>query len=501
MATVLFRRGIGCARARFNPDLRFTAFTVALSGWISDPDGCAGRTKSVAGDPRLTRPSSGRPLRVAVVGAGISGLSAAWLLSQTCDVTLYEAQDRLGGHSDTFDWDGAPVDCGFIVYNERTYPNLTALFARLGVATRKSDMSFSVSIDRGRLEYSGGGPRGLIAQPSNLVRARYWSMLKDLVRFFRAARRDVGRAGLGTLDEYLDAGGYGRAFRDDYLYPMAAAIWSTPALDVGAYPAENFIRFNLNHGLLELFEKNRPIWRTVEGGSRAYVARLAQEIRGAAICGRPVRSVRRTADGLVVTDESGAGARFDRVVMATHADQSLRLIEQPTRDEKDLLGAFRYVTNEAVLHTDLAAMPRRRAAWSSWNYMAERSDEGRRLSVTYWMNRLQGIQDRAPVFVSLNPIAGIAPSKILRSVSYEHPLFNAQTLAAQQNLWSLQGVGGLWHCGAWFGYGFHEDGLQSGLAVAEEIGGVQRPWSTPDMNDRLPADRRRRADAVPALVA
>lgn len=199
----------------------------------------------------MTHPSSARPLRVAVIGGGISGLSSAWLLSQTCDVTLYEAEERLGGHSDTFDWDGAPVDCGFIVYNERTYPNLTALFSHLGVPTRASEMSFAVSIDGGRLEYSGSGLRGMIAQTSNVLRPRYWTMLKDILRFFREARHDIGRDDLGTLEAYLDARNYSRAFRDDYLYPMAAAIWSTPAMQVGDYPAENFIRFNLNHGLLE----------------------------------------------------------------------------------------------------------------------------------------------------------------------------------------------------------------------------------------------------------
>ncbi len=449
----------------------------------------------------MTHPSSGRPLRAAVIGSGISGLSAAWLLSRTCDVTLYEADNRLGGHSDTFDWDGTPVDCGFIVYNERTYPNLTALFSHFGVPTRASEMSFAVSIDKGRLEYSGSGLRGMVAQSSNVLRPRYWTMLKDIFRFFREARDDIGRDDLGSLDEYLDARNYSRPFRDDYLYPMAAAIWSTPAMQVGAYPAENFIRFNLNHGLLETLDRNRPVWRTVEGGARAYVRKFAETLGASAHVGRAVRSVRRIEGAVEVTDESGETRRYDRVVMAAHADQSLKMLEQPTSDERELLGVFRPAPNEAVLHTDRRAMPRRRAAWSSWNYMAERAEEGRRLSVTYWMNRLQHIPDRPPVFVSLNPICEIDEARVLRRVSYEHPLFSQETFAAQKRLWSLQGVGGIWYCGAWFGHGFHEDGLQAGLAVAEEIGGAARPWTVAGMNDRLPRDRRHAGGAIPVLAS
>lgn len=448
----------------------------------------------------MTNFGTSRPLKVGIVGAGVSGLGAAWLLSQTCDVTLYESEQRLGGHSDTFDWDGAPVDCGFIVYNERTYPNLTALFAHLGVESYPTDMSFAVSLDNGRLEYSGSGLRGMVAQASNVLRPRYWSMLKDIVRFFREARRDVGRPDLGTLDAYLDRRGYGRAFRDDYLYPMAAAVWSTPAMQVAEYPAEAFIRFNLNHGLLELFERDRPVWRTVRGGSRAYVASMAAALGGAALTGRAARSVRRASEGVYITDATGETRRFDRVVLAAHADQSLRLLSDPTADERALLGAFAYASNEAVLHTDQRLMPRRRAAWSSWNYMAERSADGRRLSVTYWINNLQSIPDRPPAFLSLNPFAAIAEDKVLRRTRYEHPMFTQATRAAQERLWSLQGVGDIWFCGAYFGFGFHEDGLQSGLAVAEEIGGVGRPWRVAGENDRLHLDAQRRAATVAAFA-
>jgi uncharacterized protein len=446
----------------------------------------------------LSEQLSGRPLRVGIIGSGVSGLSAAWLLGATCDVTLYEVEGRLGGHSDTFDWDGSPVDCGFIVYNERTYPNLTALFAHLGIPTQASDMSFAVSIDDGRLEYSGSGLRGLIAQKANVLRPRYWSMLKDIMRFFREARKDVGRDDLGALDEYLDARNYGRAFREDYLYPMAAAIWSTPAMNVGAYPAEAFIRFNLNHGLMELMD--RPIWRTVKGGSRVYVKALADTLGAGALAGRGAVSVRRTDSGVLVTDTAGETQRFDRIVIATHADQALRLLETPTDDERELLGAFKYTVNDAVLHTDVNAMPRRKAAWASWNYMAERAQEGRRLSVSYWMNNLQHIPGRPPVFLSLNPFMDIDPDKVLRRLRCEHPMFTGDTLAAQKQLWSLQGVGDVWYCGAYFGFGFHEDGLQAGLAVAEEIGGVRRPWNVAGDSDRLHIDGARRAATIAAFA-
>jgi len=418
--------------------------------------------------------------RVAVVGSGISGLSAAWLLSRSCEVTLYEAESRLGGHSDTFDWDGQGVDCGFIVYNERTYPNLTALFAHLKLETHPSEMSFAVSLDQGEFEYSGGNLRGLVAQVENVLKPRYWSMLKDILRFFREAPKDLDKGDLGALGSYLDTRRYGRAFRDLYLSPMAAAIWSTPAADVADFPAANFIRFNVNHGLLDL--TNRPIWRTVAGGSRTYVARLAAEIgavRGAA------RAVRRTPTGVEVADASGETRLYDDVVIAAHADDALGLLEAPTEPERALLGRFRYLDNHAVLHRDARAMPKRRAAWSSWNYLSQGQGDARRLSVSYWMNRLQPLPGRADVFLTLNPTLDIPETAVLRRVTYRHPLFDTDAFAAQRELKTLQGVGGVWFCGAYFGYGFHEDGLQSGLAVAEAIGGLKRPWQVAGQNDRL----------------
>ncbi|WP_438274170.1 NAD(P)/FAD-dependent oxidoreductase [Nitrobacter sp.] len=426
--------------------------------------------------------SPARSLDIAVVGSGISGLSAAWLLSKQHRVVLYEADDRLGGHSHTVDAAGVAVDTGFIVFNETAYPNLTALFQHIGVATKRSDMSFAVSLDDGRLEYSGTNFLGLFAQGRNAISPRFWRMLRDLVRFYREAPRNVAALGVMTLDEYLDAAGYGESFRDDHLYPMAAAIWSTPAARIGSYPAASFIRFCETHGLLKL--SGRPVWRTVAGGSRSYVRRLADAI-SEIVCSHPIRQVVRTADGAEIIGHDGLRRRFDQVVIATHADQALQMLADPSGDELRLLGAFDYIANEAILHTDARLMPRRRRVWSSWNYVTKGDDNARKLAVTYWMNRLQDIESARPLFVTLNPHREIAPDSVLRRMRYSHPLFDIHAMQAQQQLWSLQGRRNTWFCGAYFGAGFHEDGLQAGLAVAEALGGVRRPWTVPDESGRI----------------
>ncbi|MCE7901188.1 MAG: FAD-dependent oxidoreductase [Gammaproteobacteria bacterium PRO9] len=428
------------------------------------------------------RQASDRSLDIAVVGSGISGLSAAWLLSKRHRVVLYESDSRLGGHSNTVDISGLPVDTGFIVFNESTYPNLTALFDHVGVATKRSDMSFAVSLDDGKLEYSGTGLLGLFAQSRNAISPRFWRMLIDLVRFYREAPRNVAALGLITLDEYLDTAGYGESFRHDHLYPMAAAIWSTPAAKIGAYPAASFIQFCENHGLLKL--SGRPAWRTVVGGSRSYVRLLADGVTEL-VSNYAVKSVRRTDNGVTILGNDGHGRRFDRVVIATHADQALELLANPDDEESRLLGAFKYVDNDTVLHSDGSLMPQRRRVWSSWNYMTRVDDDCRKLAVTYWMNRLQGFDSDRPLFVTLNPHREICPGLVLRRMSYSHPQYDARALKAQDQLWSLQGRRNSWFCGAYFGAGFHEDGLQAGLAVAEAIGGVRRPWKVLDESGRI----------------
>lgn len=429
------------------------------------------------------------PKRIAVIGSGISGLSAAWLLSQRHEVTLYEGGRRLGGHTCTvtahFDSAITAVDMGFIVYNEATYPNLTAMFSHLGVATRATDMSFAVSMDDADVEYGGDGLSPLIGRLSNLLRPRFWSMLGDLLRFYRNAAKELPALPADmTLGEYLDSRRYGRAFQDDHLLPQAAAIWSAPVDTIRDHPAQAFVSFFENHGLMQLV--GRPVWRTVVGGSRSYIDHLTAPLGDRVRTGVAVRSIRRGSDCVHITDSQGVSTRFDAVVVACHANDALAMLRQPTAQERTVLGAFDYSVNHAVLHTDVRLMPRRRRVWSAWNYLGERRLDGsRHLCVTYWMNRLQGLETPRPLFVTLNPITPPDPTQVIRTEVFEHPVFNTAALRAQKELWSLQGAGGVWYCGAYFGAGFHEDGLQSGLAVAEALGGVRRPWSAPDESGRI----------------
>lgn len=430
---------------------------------------------------------SGKRLNIAVVGTGISGLSAAWLLSRHHDVTVFEAADRVGGHSNTVDFESpngpVSVDTGFIVYNEVTYPNLTALFKALDVPTTPSNMSFSVSLDGGAFEYSGGTRFGLFAQKRNLFRPRFWRMLTDLLRFYRNAPRDLPSMGNMSLDDYLSRNRYGQEFRDDHLYPMAAAIWSTPAMEVGRYPAAQFVKFCDNHGLLLL--RNRPIWRTVSGGSREYVERLTANFADRIKLATPVTSIRRVPDGIDILDGNGQFHRFDDVVLATHADQTLKMLSDATHAEKSMLGAFRYTKNRAVLHTDSSLMPKRRAAWSSWNYVADTRARAGQPTITYWMNRLQPLGNAPDTFVTLNPAREPDESTVITEEIYTHPVFDENTERAQRHLWALQGYRNTWFCGAYFGAGFHEDGLQAGLAVAEDLGGFKRPWLVGNDSGRI----------------
>jgi uncharacterized protein len=426
---------------------------------------------------------------IAVIGTGISGMAAAWLLSQKHKVTVYESDRRVGGHSNTVMVNTAkgpiPVDTGFIVYNEETYPNLTALFDYLKVPTQPSDMTFAVSLANGDLEYSGSNISGLFAEKRNLLRPRFWSMLRDLHRFYREAPRDLAvlEQFHTTLGDYLDAGAYGTPFRRDHLLPMAASIWSAPAATILNYPAAAFIRFQDSHGLLRI--RNRPQWRTVLGGSRAYVERLTACYADRVRLSSGVTSIHRDDDGVKVRDCNGNIEIFDDVVIAAHADQALAMLDNPTAEERRLLGAFRYCRNVAMLHTDPRLMPRRRSVWASWNHVGGNSDDEARdcPTVTYWMNSLQNIPHDNLLFVTLNPQR--APQNILHQEIYDHPLFDSAAITAQRQLWSLQGQRNIWFAGAYFGSGFHEDGLQAGLAVAEQLGDVRRPWDVENESSRI----------------
>ena len=418
-------------------------------------------------------------MKIAVVGAGISGLSAAWLLSRSHEVTLYEQEGRLGGHSNTLDveLDGVshPVDTGFIVFNRATYPHLCGLFAQLGVAIADSEMSFAVSLTQPDLEWAGSSLATVFAQPSNLARPRFWGMLQDILRFNSEVTQKAvdGTAEHISLGDFLQRHRYGDAFRDWYLLPMAAAIWSCPTRTMLAYPLATFARFCHNHGLLRV--NDRPQWLTVRGGSREYVKRIAsllQDVRR----GTPVRALRRVSDGVLV-DAGGLRERYDQVVLACHSDQALELLgDQASAAERRLLGAIGYQPNTAVLHTDTALLPRNRRVWSSWNYMAgEGAPDDRPVSVSYLMNRLQPLPFQQPVVVSLNPFVEPDPAKVITRIEYAHPVFDGPAIDAQQRLPEIQGRDRLWFCGAWTGYGFHEDGLSSAVRVARHLG-ADIPW-------------------------
>ena len=421
-------------------------------------------------------------MRIAVIGSGIAGLGAAWALSKRHEVVLFEKAPRPGGHAHTVDvyHDGAriAVDTGFIVYNEINYPNLVRLFARLGVPTQASDMSFGVSLAGGRLEWAGDSIGALFAQKRNIFRPSHHAMWMDILRFNRQAPIDLAAGALEglTLGAYLERRRLGAAFRDRYLLPMAAAIWSTPDTGMLEFPANAFISFFDNHRLLAGFDT--LTWRTVTGGSRTYVARLLEDFAGELRLNCAVARVERH-EGHVTVVADGAPERFDHAVLASHADETLALLADADGREAELLGSIRYTANRAVLHRDESLMPRRRKVWSSWNYLGDSGGaQAKAVSLTYWMNRLQGIDPRAPLFVTLNPAREPAADKTFGTFRYEHPRFDMTAQAAQRAIGAVQGIRRTWFCGAWRGFGFHEDGLSSGLEVAARLG-APAPWGPP----------------------
>ena len=412
-------------------------------------------------------------MRIAIVGSGISGLGAARLLHRHGHaITLFEANDYLGGHTHTVDITvggvTAPVDTGFLVFNDRTYPRLIALFSELGIDSAASEMSFSARIDAADLEWAGTSLAALFAQPRSALRPDFWRMLADIVRFNRQTTAGIESGTLPqvALGEFLDERRFGKPFRDWYLLPMAAAIWSSAQRDVLDFPLPIFVGFCHNHGLLRI--SDRPRWRTVRGGGRVYVAKIAAELPDVR-CATPVQRIRRRARGVDV-ETVGRSECFDQVVLACHSDQAHRLLADPTSEETRLLTAIRYQPNRVVLHTDTALLPRSRRAWSAWNYLAVGDTAGTRaVAVSYLLNKLQPIPFATPVIVTLNPPFEPNPALTLREFEYSHPLLDGVAVAAQAQVSTLQGVRNTWYAGAWLGHGFHEDGLESAHAVAEGI--------------------------------
>jgi len=418
---------------------------------------------------------------LAVVGSGIAGLSAAWLLRRDYRVSLFEKNDYLGGHTHTLvvEEDGRriPVDTGFIVYNEPNYPHLTGLFDHLGIPTQNTDMSFGVCIGEGELEYAGDSLSTLFAQRRNLYRWEFHRMLKEILRFNRQCKRLLKGDGFGavSLGDFLDRNGYDRGFRERYLLPMAAAIWSCPTHTMLGFPAASFARFFANHGLLNLLR--RPQWKTVCGGSWRYVIRLAADLQPDLQTDNPVAGIWRRPHGVELRLADGQTRVFDGVVLACHADQALSLLQNPSERERTLLTAFRYQSNRAWLHTDTELMPRSRKVWSAWNYLASGREDGTTtsVSVTYWMNRLQRLQAQNDYLVSLNPLKPPRDDRVIAHMIYQHPVFDEASMAAQPRLGELQGRDRIWFCGSYFGYGFHEDALRSSVQVARSLG-ASIPW-------------------------
>lgn len=415
-------------------------------------------------------------MRIAVVGTGVSGLMTAYLLANGNDLTIFEANDYVGGHSNTVTLERPSgkiaVDTGFITYNERNYPLFTRLLRELSVDTRSTTMSFSVRDDRAGIEYNGETLQSLFAQRRNLLRPSFWGMIRDILRFNREATAVLAEPGEGpTLNEFLTSNRFGRAFVERYLIPMAAAIWSAEPGQIGQFPAKYFVRFFENHGLLTV--KDQPIWRTIVGGSRQYVDRLTTTFRDRIRLSTPVRSIRREPDRVWLTTDQEGEQPFDQVVIAVHADQALRMLADPTEEERRVLSCFRYQPNDTVLHTQTNVLPRRQVVWASWNYWIPREPTSA-CTVTYNMNKLHGFHQETETFcVSLNPHGRLTDNQVIRRFVYEHPIYGKEAFDAQGSWSKINGIRRTYFVGAYWGYGFHEDGVRSGVAAAKLMG---RTW-------------------------
>jgi|TARA_B110000037_G_scaffold223100_1_gene302103 predicted NAD/FAD-binding protein len=411
--------------------------------------------------------------KIAVIGGGISGLGAAYLLKDATDLTLFEKNAYLGGHSRTLEVEVSgktvPVDTGFIVYNERNYPLLTGLFRHLEVPVVESNMSFGVSINDGWLEFSSGGLQGLFGSIRNLTNPKMWRLVSDILKFNRGAMKYLEAPGDISLGQCLDEIGVSDWFRYYYILPMGGSIWSCPVEQILNFPAAAFLRFFNNHGLLTVADQ--PQWYSVVGGSKEYVNRLIDQFSGQIKIRSGAKSVSRISDGVQVTDETGEVAVFDEVIIAAHADEALKLNETPTPDEEEILSAFKYQPNEVILHTDDSFMPKRRSAWASWIYSSEeKADRSYAISLSYWMNNLQALDTDTDVFVTLNPGKAPAEKTILNRHIFDHPVFDQASIEAQKRIEEIQGKDRVWYCGAYQRNGFHEDGLWSAVRVAEKMG-------------------------------
>ncbi len=406
-------------------------------------------------------------MKIAVIGSGISGLSAAYYLSKKFKVDLFEQEDYFGGHSCTYDIKKEkktiPVDLGFIVFNELTYPNLINFFKELEVPFEKSDMSFSVSIQGSNIEYGGRGLKALFANKSNIFNYNFLKMIVEIISFYKRAPSLIRNNLDGeTLGSYLDKSNFSKYLVEYHIIPMVAAIWSMPFSKARDMPLKLFLNFFINHGLFKL--KNRPQWYTVTGRSRTYVKKVLAKISGEIFKNYKVNSVNRNENNVRIKIGDDY-LDYDQVVLASHADQSLKMLDKPTEEEKRILSKFKYVSNEAILHSDESFMPKKKLAWSSWNSI---SNSGK-TCVTYWLNNLQNLKCDQNFFLTLNPISEINKKKILKNINFTHPYFNSETLEYQKSLLSLQGKKRTWYCGSYFSYGFHEDGIKSAINLIENF--------------------------------